>query len=178
MKKKNKKFLYLFLRYFILILIGLFGIPIIYKILTSITSYGVYFPLKIFTNASISNNLIFLSNNIILELIPACIAGAAYYFLLILNLSIPNMEHVKRIKMILFGFALLFIFNVIRILLLSFLLISNSSLFDITHKIFWYFLSIIFIVFIWFFEVKVFKIKEIPFYTDLNFLYKNSSLKK
>lgn len=178
MKKKNKKFLSLFLRYFLLILIGLFWINLIYNLLTPITSYAIYFLLKLFINAQINQNIIYLPHGIILELIPSCIAGAAYYFLLILHLSIPNIKIKKRIKMILLGFSLLFIINVIRIILLSFLLISNSGFFNIVHKIFWYFLSIVLIVFIWFFEVKVFKIKEIPFYTDLNFLYKNSLLKK
>ena len=56
--------------------------------------------------------------------------------------------------------------------------ISGSSLFDITHKLFWYFGSIIFVVGIWFIEVKYFKLKEIPFYSDIKLLYENSFLKK
>ena len=52
------------------------------------------------------------------------------------------------------------------------------SFFDITHKVFWYFISTIFVVGIWFIEIKIFKIKEIPFYSDLNLLYKNIFNKK
>lgn len=177
MRKKDKQFLDLFLRYFILILIGFFGINYFYDILTPITTYLVYFVLNLFTNAVISNNIIRITNGPVLEIIPACVAGAAYYFLLILNLSIPKIKINKRLKMILLSFLILLLVNVIRILILSYLLVINSGAFDIVHKIFWYFLSILLVVFIWFLEVKIFKIKTIPFYTDLKFLYKNSSLK-
>ena len=50
--------------------------------------------------------------------------------------------------------------------------------FDITHKIFWYSLSILFVVGIWFLEVKLFKIKSIPFYSDIISVYKKSLFNK
>jgi hypothetical protein len=52
--------------------------------------------------------------------------------------------------------------------------ISGSSFFDITHRIFWYALSTIFVAAIWFLEVYKFGIKEIPLYSDIKFLYKNT----
>ena len=72
--------------------------------------------------------------------------------------------------MLLFSFALLLILNIMRIFTLS--LILGSSSFGLIHKIFWYLGATIFVVLIWFLEVKIFKIKEIPFYSDFKFLIK------
>lgn len=55
--------------------------------------------------------------------------------------------------------------------------VEGSTFFDFTHKIFWFLGSTLFVVIIWFLEVKIFKIKDIPIYTDLKFLYKDSLLK-
>lgn len=107
-----------------------------------------------------------------IELIGACIAGSAYYLLLIFNLSVPDVKLKKRFKMLAFAFLAFLVINIIRIFLLSILFLSNSQWFDITHKLFWYVGSIVFVVGIWFFEVKYFKIKKIPIYSDLRFLFK------
>ena len=80
--------------------------------------------------------------------------------------------------MIALSFILFLIINILRIFFLSLLFISGSSWFDFTHELFWYLVSIVFVVGIWFTEVKLFKIKEIPFYSDLKLLYKKSLLKK
>jgi len=122
---------------------------------------------------------IILVKGIPIEIIRACVAGSAYYLLFILNLSTPGIKTRKRIKMILLSFAALLFLNIIRIFLLSIMLITDStSLFDITHMLFWYILSVAFVLGIWFLEVKLFKIKQIPIYSDLKFIYNNASLKK
>ena len=83
--------------------------------------------------------------------------------------------------MILISFASLLLMNIIRIFTLSVIFMSGASWFDITHKLFWYFGSIVFVVGIWFIEVKFFKIKEIPFYSDVknafNLIFKKKSKK-
>tara|TARA_Y100000296_G_C5175324_1_gene259736 strand:- start:1659 stop:2192 length:534 start_codon:yes stop_codon:yes gene_type:complete len=177
MKKNSGKFFDIFIRYIILILVALPNLWIFYLIFTTLTIYPVYFLLNLFFNTSLLGNTI-IFNNLAIELIRACIAGSAYYFLLVLNLSIPKIKVSKRIKMIIFAFSSLLIINILRIVLLSFVAYSGNSYFDITHELFWYLMSIVFVVGIWFAEVKIFKIKEIPFYSDLKFLYKESFLKK
>ena len=177
MKSNLKNFLNIFIRYLILILISFPSLYIFYLIFTPLTVYPAYFLINLFFNASLCGTLISIPNFSI-NIIPACIAGSAYYLLLILNLSIPNVKFLKRIKMIGFSFLFLLIINILRIFLLSLFVVSGSSWFDVTHKFFWYFMSTIFIIIIWFLEVKLFKIKEIPFYSDLKFLYKKSYLKK
>lgn len=165
------KILDIFVRYILLILVALPNLYLFYFIFTFITTYSVYFLLDLFYESSMTGNIIHLGNFHI-KLIGACIGGSAYYLLLILNLSTPKIKFQKRIKMILIAFASFFVINVIRIFLLSLLFLSGSAWFNLTHELFWYAGSVIFIVGIWFWEVKHYKIKEIPFYSDLKFLWK------
>lgn len=172
LSKIKKQLQGLLIRYLIMILIALSSFWVFYFVFTPITVYSVYFLIMLFFDASLVGNIIFINNKIPIELIPACIAGSAYYLLFILNLSIPKIKLKKRINMILFSFASLLIINILRIFLLIIIYIKDYSFFDITHKLFWYFISIIFVIGIWFTEVRLFKIKDIPFYSDMKFLYK------
>ena len=169
MKKPQKKFFNIFLRYLILIIVAIPNLWFFYFIFKPLTIYPVFFLLSLFFNASLSGNSI-LFNQISIEIINACIAGSAYYLLLILNLSIPKIKFNKRLKMIFLSFAFLLIANILRIFILSLIFINNPALFDITHKLSWYFGSIVFVIAIWFAEVKYFKIKEIPFYSDIKLI--------
>lgn len=168
--KKNikNKSIFILSRYLILLVLIIL-LPFIYKILWPITVYPAVFLLKLFfSNVSYlqTGNYIVINMKIFIEIIPACIAGSAYLLLLILNLSVP-MEIKKRIYSVALGLIMLLLFNIIRISLFSALYYYNSSLFNIGHKITWYFLSTVFIVLIWFLIVKIFSIKEIPVYSDL-----------
>ena len=175
MKKKKISGLLIPIRY--LILLGLmFTLPWIYKVFTLLTIYPVAYLLKLFYNVLIFENTLFINSQII-QIIPACVAGSAYLLLLILNLATP-MNFKKRIYSILTSFAILLLLNILRIFFLSIFYLENLPFFDFTHKLFWYALSTIFVVGIWFAEVKLFKIKEIPFYSDMKLLYENSFLKK
>ena len=176
MKNESKQFFDILIRYMILIIVALPNLWLFYFILTPLTIYPIYFSLSLFFETSLNQTLITIQNCFEIEIINACIAGAAYYFLLILNLSVPKIKLKKRVKMILLSFAALLILNILRIALLSFMFVSGSQLLDITHKLFWYLISTVFVVGIWFAEVKLFKIKEIPFYSDVKFLLKKSKL--
>jgi len=169
-KKQGKKAIYLLLRY--LILLGLmFTLSLIYKILTPLTVYSTAGLLKIFYQVSIYKEFIAVSN-ITMQIIPACVAGSAYLLLLILNLTVP-MEPKQRVYSMLFSTISLFVTNILRIFILTVLLINNFQFFDFTHKLFWYGLSTVFVVGIWFFTTFLFKIKEIPVYTDIKYLINN-----
>ena len=166
----------IFIRYLIIILIAIPNLFVFYFIFTPATIYPVFGAFKILFNEVLLNSNIFqINREFFIEIIPACIAGSAYYLLFVLNLSTPKIKIKKRIKMILFSFAFLLILNILRILILSLIFVyssATSNLFDITHKLFWYFGTTIFVVLIWFIEVKTFKIKEIPIYSDIKYLYK------
>jgi hypothetical protein len=161
----------LIIRYSLLIIAGIFSLQIFYFIFSPLTIYPVFFFLKFFFNASLTSNLI-LVNNMPIQLIGPCIAGSAYYLLLILNLSIPKIRLGKRIGLLFFSFFCLLAVNILRIIILSFMFISGTSFFDLTHKLFWYAGSTIFVVAIWFFSIYLFKIREIPFYSDIASLLK------
>ncbi|MFA7707937.1 MAG: pacearchaeosortase [Candidatus Pacearchaeota archaeon] len=177
MNKISRQFINIFFRYLILIIIAFPNFWIFYFVFTPLTVYPVYFLLNIFFDASLMENII-LIKGFPIELIPACIAGAAYYLLLILNLSTPKIKLKQRIQMILFSFPFLLILNILRIFFLSLVFLSGNSFFDFAHRLFWYLGSTAFVVGIWFIEVKIFKIKEIPIYSDIKFLYRKSFLRK
>ncbi|MBU2612454.1 MAG: pacearchaeosortase [Nanoarchaeota archaeon] len=177
MKENSKYALRLFIRYLSLVLITALGMEIIYSIFLPLTKYPPYFILNIFYNAILAGDMILIGNYHI-EIIGACVAGSAYYFLLVLNLSTAGIKPLLRIKMLLAAFGIFLFINVSRIVVLSIMYVNDSPIFDITHKILWYAGSTIIVVGIWFFEVSFFRVKGIPFYTDLKKLYNLSSLKR
>jgi len=175
MKKSMRDISDIIPRYLILVLAAIPNLWFFYLIFTPLTAYPVYWLLNIFYDASLLNNDVILINQAIsIELIEACIAGSAYYLLLILNLSTPRIKLNRRIKIVAFSFLIFLVVNILRIFVLSSMAVSGSDFFGITHRIFWYALSIIFVVAIWFAEVRIFRIRAIPFYSDIKFLYKNT----
>ncbi len=161
---------YIFLRYLILIILGFLPFNIIFS---SLTILPVYFLLNIFYEMSIIGNT-FLVAGFEIEVISACIAGSAYYLLLVLNLT-TSMKAKQRVYSLLFSFLSLLVVNILRIFLLSILLIEKSAFFDITHKLFWYILNIILVAGIWFLTVWLFKIKKVPVYSDIISLKKQKN---
>lgn len=178
-KKINRRlFLDIIIRYLILVLVALPNLFIFYFVFTALTVYPVYFLLGLFFDVAFLSKVYILVNNVPIELISACIAGSAYYLLLVLNLATPKIKLKTRIYALLFSLAAFLILNILRIFILSALAVTGFSFFDVTHLIFWYGFSTIIVVGIWFAEVKIFRIKEIPFYSDIKFLYKKSVMKK
>lgn len=167
MKTQQKKLINLFIRYLIILAAGIPNLWLFYKILTPLTKNSVAFILNLFSQTTTIGNII-IFNSTLIELIPACIAGSAYYLLLILILATPNIKLKQSTKIILFSFTSLFILNIIRITSLA--LLNQSIYFSILHIIFWYVLSTLFVVGIWLADVKIFKIKNIPVYDDLRFV--------
>jgi len=174
----NKDIKSLILRYLILVLVALPNLFIFYLIFTPLTLYVSYFLLDIFFSATLSvvKSTVLINNCAPIEFINACAAGSAYYLLLLLNLATSKVK--KRLTAIAFSFSAFFLLNILRIFILSLLFIYGNPLFDVAHKLSWYALSIVFVVGIWFWTVKLFSIKQIPFYTDLRDVYNKSSLKK
>ncbi len=172
MINKRWKFAYLmFIRYLIILVSSLGGLWIFYFVFTPITVYLVYFILGLFFNSVLYGNIIFIGEfNSPIEIVDACVAGAAYFLLLIFNLSVPNIKFSRTIKMIAFAFSSFLVINVLRIVILSIIFVLKPEFFDITHQLSWYIGSVVLVVGIWFVEVKKFKIKEIPFYSDIKSL--------
>ena len=166
---KSKSFK-IFLRY--LILLGfMFTLPIIYKIFTPLTIYPTAFLLKLLYTIQTQGDLIIINNATFIRIIPACVAGSAYLLLLIINLTVP-MSLKKRINTLLVSFLILLGLNILRIFLLSILYYNSTPYFNFTHKLFWYGLSTVFVIAIWFYAAKRFAIKAIPVYSDFKALMK------
>src|SRR3989338_8061426 len=160
----------IFLRYLLILLVALPNLFIFYLIFTPLTIYPLFVLFKLsFAKVLLSKSSFFILDGFQIDIIKACVAGSAYYLLFILNVSVPKIKFKKRIKMLLFSFAFFLILNIIRIFALTLIFVSGSSSFESLHKIFWYAGATIFVVLIWFFEVKIFKIKKKKKY--LNFFF-------
>jgi exosortase/archaeosortase family protein len=164
-----KKYIYLSLRYLLLLILGL-NLWLFYAVLKPLTIYPSFLLIKFFYNSAILSGSSIIISGFNIEIIDACIAGSAFLLLLILNLTTP-MNLKTRFYSLLFSLLSLLLINILRIFLLSILFIESFSLFDMTHKFFWYFLSIIFVFLIWILTIKLFKIKKIPVYSDIKSLF-------
>ncbi len=162
------------IRYLILLVSAIPSFWIFYFLFTPLTVYPVYLILKLFFPVSLLGHVLFIGEySTPIEIVNACIAGSAYYLLLILNLSIPGIAFRKRIKMILLAFLSFLVVNILRIVILSVIYVMKPSIFDISHKLSWYLGSIILVIGIWFLEVKKFNIEPIPFYSDIKAMSKH-----
>ena len=168
--KKNEIYS-LIIRYLLLLLLGLFNLKVIYTVFTPLTVYLSYYIISLFDNtARLVNNTISLSN-IDIVIISACVGGAAYYLLLILNLS-TSMEIKKRVYSLLFLILSFFILNLVRISILSYLTLQGLSFMNSIHVISWHFGSTIMLIIIWLVNIKIFKIRTIPIYSDYMKIYR------
>ena len=156
-----------------MLLLGIGNLYLFYKILTPLTIRTVSSILAIFYPVTVADNLIRF-NGVIIEIIPSCVAGAAFFLLLFLILSSAEIKPGKRALMIILSMIALFILNIIRILILSGL--TKMTYFQTAHWISWHIISTLFVVGTWFALVKIYKIKSLPVYSDL--LYVRNLIKK
>ncbi len=155
-------------RYIVLMLLAINSLYLFYAVFTPLTLYASYFVLKnIYANAILNTGMSSISvGGDSIALIQACVAGAAYYLLLILNLTTP-MGLKTRIKSIFFlGLSFLFL-NIVRVVIFSVLFLNGAGYyFDLAHKLVWYAGSTVLVVLLWFANVKLFNLQSIPVYTD------------
>jgi exosortase/archaeosortase len=130
-KNSDKDIIFLFLRYIILVIAGIF-LNLFYKVLFPLTIWPSYYLINLLYDASIIGNTISVSGANI-DIVGACVAGSAYFLLLILNLS-TQMDYKKRIYSLIFSFFSLLFLNIIRIFALSLMFIEKVAFFDLTHK--------------------------------------------
>ncbi|UCD20749.1 MAG: pacearchaeosortase [archaeon] len=159
------------LRYILAIIAVLFSATFyfIFKPLTIWLSYGILS--LFFTKVMVAGNLIFV-NQVSVEIIPACVGGSAYLLLVLLNLLTPNLKFIKRIWIFLLASTMFLVLNLIRLNISIAFLEAGNNLFFKTHIVFWY-VSIAFVVLIWFLCIKIFKIKDVPVYSDIKRILKS-----
>lgn len=163
MKKEIKSII---LRYSIIILLGFFLMDALTALFKPLTIYTSFFLIDIFFNPLIVDNFFLIGSQKIF-IIDACVATSAYFLLFLLNLATPNIKIRKRIFALSFSWALFLILNILRIFILSILYLNSSPIFGLFHLIFFYVVSVLFAISIWFLSTRIFDIKKIPFYSDL-----------
>lgn len=156
-------------RYLVIIVVSLVGIELIYWIFTPLTVESVYAIVRSLYGAVRLSPTIFAFKGYVASIIPACVAGAAYYLLFVLLMTTP-MPLKKRVQALVFLWGSFLILNIARITLFSILLFKGYQYFDLTHRLTWYIGSTIMVVGLWFVAVKIFAIKGIPGYSDVSVL--------
>ena len=156
----------------------LIPLDLLLYILTPLTIYPIYFIMQLLKyNPKLSFDAI-LINNYSLIFAPACIAVGAYYFLSLLVLFTKDIKLKDRVYCILLGSLLIWVMNIIRVTILIVVVINyGENWFELIHMTFWYAVSGVYAALIWIFLVYLFKIKSIPVYSDLKYLYKRSIFK-
>lgn len=167
----------LFLRYLILVLVGFPNLFLFYFIFTPLTVYPAFVFLQALYDAVLFPGNVIFFRGYYASIIPACVAGAAYYLLLILNLTTP-MNVKKRILSLAFLFISFLFLNIIRILIFASLLFKGYEYFDLAHTATWYFGSTAMVILIWFANILLFKIREVPIYSDLKAIMMDLRKKK
>lgn len=159
------------LRYGLLLALGLSALAPLYWLITPFTVYAVAGVLGLFGTTTILAETTIVFQGAYIALIPACIAGAAYYLLLICAFTLP-LSWAQRFKLIGISWGLFFIGNILRILLATYFITSNQTLFDLTHALFWYAGSMLLVIACWFVTAFYYKVEEIPILTDIQQLLK------
>ena len=173
----KKQVILLSLRYLFLVLIGLNSLYVFYLIFTPLTFYPSLWIAKwLFDGVAFPGNIIFAHGHYA-RIIPACVAGAAYYLLTILNFTTP-MSVSKRVKSMSYIIIAFLVLNVLRIVLFINLLGEDFKYFDLSHELTWYFGSTILIIIIWFTNIIFFKISAIPIYSDLKNIFSDTKNKR
>jgi len=163
----NKKEVFgLFSRYILLVILGSFNLFLFYLVFTPLTVYPSFFILRVIYDATLVSSTTIFLKGFYANIIPACIAGSAYYFLLIINLSTPMKLKTRILSIFFLVFVFLFL-NVLRIIFFASLIFKGFQYFDVAHSATWYFGSTILIILIWFANVKIFNIEKIPIYSDI-----------
>jgi hypothetical protein len=168
-----KEMFALLARYIFVAIIALPGFFILSSIFSLITIYPVLYMLKLVYSQAIllPGTNIFLINGSYISLIEACVAVYAYLMIIILNFTTPMsvIIRLKSISFLVFSFLLI---NIVRIFVFTILFLSGFKFFDITHKTFWY-AGALFIVFLWFVNIKLFKINKVPLYSDIKMILRD-----
>ncbi len=169
----NKELYSIFIRYISLFVLAFF-ISFLDRLFLMPTLFIVRFLLLPLPSELYARSIIVLS--VPIEIIRACVAPSAFYFLLALNLTTFGISIKRRLLCLLLSWFLFLLANSIRIYGLIMVLLLNFNYFDIIHYIIWHFFSAVLVFFIWVFTINTLHIKNYPVVSD--FIYIKNCLKK
>jgi len=175
---KKGEVLSLLIRYGLLVVLAGGDLWVFYKVFTPLTIYPVTFILdKLYGAYLIEGTVKIVFQGIVIEIVRACVAGSAYYLLLMLNLTTP-MKKIVHLKSILFLFSAFFIANIVRIVIFAILFSNGYGYFDLAHRFTWYVLSTLLVIGVWFASVLIFRIEDVPGYSDMRKIIKEMKNKR
>ncbi len=172
---KRSAVISLSLRYGILLVLGIATIllgenGLFYTLLAPLTIKPVFSIFQwLYADAALFGTHTIFIKGYYATIIPACVAGSAYYLLLILNLTTP-MTLPKRLWSLAYAFVLFLLLNIGRIVLFGALLTKGYPYFDITHLTTWYLGSTVLVAALWFSGIYLFRISEVPVLSDIRSL--------
>jgi exosortase/archaeosortase family protein len=138
------------------------------KLLTVPTVTILTAVLKHFFNVSVSGNYIYV-NGVVAEVAQSCLAIIPFFLLFVLLFSTADIKPAKRIFAMTISFAVLFVLNIARMSFLVFII--HKPYFDTAHLVLQHFFLMIAVAAIWIGITFIIKIKTIPVYSDMKYLY-------
>jgi len=160
-----------YVRLLLLIIFLLVGYKVIYVVISPITFYLIYYSL-FFYSPILTSSTSFVVNGQSVNFIPACTAASAYLLFLMLVLTV-DIKFRKAASIFLTGSFLILFGNLVRVDILIISLIKYGyTLFETLHMFFWTVLSTIYVVLVWILLAWIFKIRDIPIYSDFLRVYK------
>lgn len=118
-----------------------------------------------------AGTIIFIKEHV-LEFIPSCTAASAYLLFALLTL-LTDMKLKKAVRTFITGALIILAFNTIRIFaLITILIYAGANYFETLHLFFWKIMATLFVAATWIALTKIYKIKAIPIYTDIQKLNK------
>jgi len=171
MKRQAKRILWsIFARYAMGLVFGLFCLGALYTTLTWLTLHVLRILFIFVGETPIVYETMLRLSTLVVELIPACVAGAAYYLLLILTLATAQITLSTRLRIIATSFTALFLLNTLRILIL--IPLTGTEYFYEIHWLFWNLVSTIFVVGIWIWVTRRYRVRTIPVVSDFRSIMK------
>ncbi|MEM4244929.1 MAG: pacearchaeosortase [Candidatus Nanoarchaeia archaeon] len=141
-----------------------------------LTIKTVYFFLKIANIEAVIGNYgirhaIDIYGEYTLNIVKYCVTASAYYLFTLLTILVYDVSILKRIKMLIFGYAAIFLMNIVRILILVITLIEKGTdSFATAHDILGTILAIFYVIIMWVMLSFAMGIKNMPVITDIRIL--------
>ncbi len=152
---------------------GVLPANLFYFLFSPLTVYLSYGLLSLVHGSVTLDGHVIMVGSQAVELIPACVAASAYLLLALLILLTRGISLRKGMLMFVVGSVLILIANVLRIeILTSLLLTKQVNYFETLHLLIWKVMSSAYVVVVWIVLCKLFSVKTIPVYSDLQHLIK------
>jgi exosortase/archaeosortase family protein len=156
----------------VLVILPLIEFDVFYHVFSWLTVMGSFLLISLFHGGSVHGMMISVGGHLV-ELIPACIASAAYVLLVLLVLLTKGISLKKGVWMFVVGSLLILMGNIIRIEVLVMLLLGDGvNYFETLHILMWKIVSSVYVVGVWIFLSWKFKVKTIPVWSDVEMLLK------